>query len=542
MTTHLARHAILSLVVLVVASSGRAEDKPLRQAIDAELEAAWQKEKITPSPPASDAEFMRRVYLDLVGTIPTADEAAAFLKDAAADKRSRLIDQLLADPRYSEQQATHWDLLFFGRHPSDSELTGRREAFQKWLKEKFAKNERYDRIARELLLAQGGTYEGPAMFFAQFRSRPEDAAEAVSRLILGTQIHCARCHDHPFDKWSQTDFYGMAGFFVRLSFIETNEGGKRHYVVAEKSSGEVLFTGSVKTQKPGQKGEPVPARFLGGDVLEEPPLPKDFKEPDMKGMKTPPKPLFSRREKFAEWVLRPENPYFTKAAVNRVWSQFMGRGLVDPVDDLRESHAPSIPTLFQTMQEQFVAHQYDMKWLIREVLNSRAYQMSSSGTGADPRPQWYERARVRPLTAEEIMAAMRQATGFDDAIRMSGGKPDATKTPDQNYFLQSFGDPTNGRGEFQPSLNEHLFFNNSGTLRQSLIQPKKGNLADHLATSQAPWEDRIDRLFLAVLTRPPKESERQKFKEYLLAEKKPEAAIEEAIWVLLNTAEFRFNH
>jgi hypothetical protein len=533
--------AALAAVLLSSVPLG-AQEKPLREVIDAEIAAGWQREKLTPASPASDAEFLRRVSLDLIGVIPTADEAAQFLQDTAADKRSKLIDKLLDDPRYAEQQANFWDLLFFGRRPSDSELTTRREEFQKWLREKFAKNEPYDRWARDLLLAEGGTYEGPAMFFAQFRSRPEDAAEAVSRLFLGTQIHCARCHDHPFDKWSQTDFFGVAGFFVRLTYVEANEGGKRHYILAEKSSGEVLFTGPAATQTPGQKGEPVPARFLGGEMLQEPPLPADFKEPDLKGIKIPPKPLFSRREKFAEWAVRPDNPYFTKAVVNRVWAQFMGRGIVDPVDDIRESHPANLPQLFQTLQDQLIAHQYDLKWLIRELVNSQAYQLSAAGPATDALPRWYERARVRPLTAEEIMAAIRQATGFDDAVRAANGKPETTAMPDRPYFMTSFGEPTNGRGEFQPGLNEHLFLNNSGNLRQSLIQPKKGNLADSLINSPAPWEERVDRLFLAVLTRLPTQPEREKFVAYLTAENNAGPAVEEAIWVLLNTAEFRFNH
>ena len=503
-----------------------AQEKPLREVIDAEISAAWQREKLTPAPPASDAEFLRRVYLDLVGVTPTADEAAKFLNDTQTDKRSKLIEQLLDDPRFAEQQAAHWDLLFFGRKPADQELTNRREGFQKWLKEKFATNEPYDRWARDLLLAQGGTHEGPAMFFAQFRSRPEDAAEAVSRLFLGTQIHCARCHDHPFDKWTQTDFYGIAGFFARLTFIDAKEDGKRHYILAEKSSGEVLFTGPAAKQTPGQKGEPVAPRFLGGEDLQEPPLPEGFKEPDLKGIKDPPKPLFSRREKFVDWAARPENPYFTKAVVNRVWAQFMGRGIIDPVDDLRESHVASLPGVFQKLQEELISHQYDLKWLIRELVNTQAYQLSSAGTGTDAMPKWYERARVRPLTAEEIMAGIRQATGFDESIRAAGGKPETTALPERNYFLSSFGEPFNGRGEFQPSLNEHLFLNNSGTLRQSLIQPKKGNLADSLMNSTAPWEERVDRLFLTILSRRPTKSEREKFVAYLSAEKVSTPAVE----------------
>lgn len=519
-----------------------AQELPLRQIIDSQVAAQWQRAQITPAALASDAEFLRRVSLDLIGVIPTPDEAAAFLQDTSTDKRAALVDKLLADPRFAQQQANHWDLLFFGRRPNDVELTTRREAFQNWLRDKFAQNEPYDHWVRDLLLATGGTHEGPAMFYAQFRSRPEDVAEAVSRLFLGTQIHCARCHDHPFEKWTQTDFYGIAGFFVRLSYIDTNEGGKRHYILAEKSTGDVLFTGPAATQKPGQKGEPVPPRFLGGDMLQEPPLPADFKEPDLKGNKNPPKPLFSRREQFASWATRAENPFFTKAVVNRVWAQFLGHGFVEPVDDLRDSQSPILPELFQTLQQQLIAHQYDLKWLIRELVNSQTYQRSAAGPSTDALPATFDRARVRPLSAEEMMAAIRQATGFDDSIRAANGKPETTAMPERGYFLTAFGEPTNGRGEFQPSLNEHLFLNNSGTLRQSLIQPKKGNLADSLLNASTPWEERVDRLFLAVLTRLPSDAERQKFVAHLSAEKAAGPAIEEAIWVLLNTAEFRFNH
>ncbi|OAI47705.1 hypothetical protein AYO44_09080 [Planctomycetaceae bacterium SCGC AG-212-F19] len=520
----------------------RADDKPLRQIIDAEIRIGYEKEKLTPAADAGDAVFLRRVYLDLVGTIPTYEEVKQFLEDKSEDKRAKVIDKLLDDPRYPAQQARHYDLILFGRKPPDNELTMRREALQKWLRDKFAKNEPYNIWARELLLSDGATYDGPAMFYAQYRSRPEDTAEAVSRIFLGTQIHCARCHDHPFDKWKQTDFYGMAGFFVRLNYVETNKDGKRHYILAEKSSGEVLFTGPASQQTPGKKGDPVPARFLGGDLLEEPPLPRDFKEPDMKGNKNPPKPLFSRKEKFADWVTKPENPYFTKAIVNRIWAQFMGRGLADPVDNIRLDHPVGLAALLEALEKELIAHNYDLKWLIRELVNSQTYQMSSKGESVEALPRWYDRARVRPLTAEEIMVSWRAATGFDAALQASGGKPEATKIPDEPYFMMYYGEPTNGRGEFQPGLNEHLFMNNSGNLRQSMIQPKKGNLADSIVTSQAPWEERVERIFMTVLSRMPTERERKKFVDYLTAEQNAAPAVEEVIWVLLNTAEFRFNH
>jgi Protein of unknown function (DUF1549)/Protein of unknown function (DUF1553) len=524
-------------------SSVRAEETPLRQRIDAAVRAAWQTEGITPAPAADDAAFLRRLYLDLLGTIPSAEETVAFLKDTEDGKRARLIDKLLDDPRHIDHQTTTWDQLYFGRNPPDSELTNRRDGFRKWLRARLAANEPYDRWARELLTGDGATQDGPAMFFAQFRGKPEDTTEAVSRLFLGTQIHCARCHDHPFDKWKQTDFYGMAGFFVRMNFIEANHEGKRHYILAEKSSGEVLFTGPAAEQTPGKKGEPVPARFLGGELLSEPELPKGFKEPELKGNKNPPRPLFSRKQKFAEWATAVDNPYFTKAIVNRVWAQYMGRGLVHPVDDIRVRKPASHPELFEKLQEELVAHQYDLKWLTRELVNSQTYQLSSRNAVTDALPLQFERARVRPLTAEEMIASFRVATGFDAAVRVSGGKPEATKTPEEVYFMLNFGRPLNGRGEFQPGLNEHLFLNNSSALRQAMIQPRKGNLTDSIINSKATLEERVDQMFLAVLTRFPRDQERAKFVEYLSADKTALGpAVEEAVWVLLNTAEFRFNH
>jgi hypothetical protein len=528
--------ATVSLTALCDCRLAAAQEQMLRQVIDAEVRSAYQQESLTPAGLASDAAFLRRVYLDLLGTIPTHEEARRFLNDKAADKRAVLIDRLLDDPRYARHQADVWDLLFFGRNPADRDLTSRREGFQKWLTDQFARNVPYDRWVRELLLAEGLTDQGPAMFYALFRNEPAEAADAVSRLFLGTQLRCARCHDHPYEKWKQEDFYGMAGFFVRLTFVEAPRNGKRNYLIAEKSSGDVLFTGSAKEQKPGQKGKPLPARFLGGAVLEEPPLPADFREPDLKKAATAPAPLFSRKAKLAEWVTAADNPYFARAAANRLWAQFMGRGLVQPVDDLGSKKTPSHPHMLQALTEQLVAHQFDMKWFIRELVNSRTYQLASTGPATESAPVWYERARVRPLSAEEFFAAIRVASGFDAAEP----KPDQ-KLPGTEYMLQYFGEPTDGRGDFQPSLNEHLFLNNSGHLRQ-VIQRRKGNLADVLLTSTDSWEQRVERLYLSVLTRPPSAEEKQRFVTYLTAKPDAAARVEDAIWVLMNCAEFRFNH
>jgi hypothetical protein len=510
----------------------RAEERSLRLLLDAEVRAAWQREKIVPASRAGDAVFLRRIYLDLLGTIPSLEETRQFLRNTEPDKREKLIDKLLADARFAVQQANVWDLVLFGRDSPNLEGTRRRESFKKWLADKFARNEPYDRWVRDLLLAE---QDGTELFYVQYRNQPEDAAVAVSRIFLGTQLQCARCHDHPFESWTQRDFYGMAGFFVRLVVLDKPaEKGLRRFALGEKSTGEVLFSGAVKEQRPGRKGEPVPAKFLGGSTRDEPPLPKGFKEPAPKPGATPSRPLFSRKEKLAAWVAAADNPYLARVVVNRVWAQFLGRGLVHPVDDLNEKNTPSHPELFKAMTDQLIAHQFDLKWLIRELVNSATYQLAAEGTAKDALPLRYERARVRPLSAEELLAAIRTATGSDAAGLKIGDDVTA-------YFLRYFGTPTNGRGEFQGGLAEHLFLNNSGQLRQ-MIQRRKGNLADKLLASKEPWERRVDELFLSVLTRPPGAEERKKFVAYLSGEGKPESLVEEAIWALLNTAEFRFNH
>jgi hypothetical protein len=499
--------------------------------IDAEVQAAWQREKVTPAGRADDASFLRRVYLDLVGTIPTCDDALQFLRDADPAKRGKLIDKLLADPRFASQQANVWDLVLFGRDPPNGDATRQRDGFKKWLAGQFARNVSYDRWVRELLLAE---QDGSELFHVQFRNLPEEEAVAVSRIFLGTQLQCARCHDHPFAQWTQRDFYGMAGFFVRLVVLDrTGSDKQRHFAIGEKNTGEVLFTGAARDQKPGQKGEPIRAKFLGGAMLDEPPLPKDFKEP--RNPKTLPKPRFSRKEKLAAWTVASTNPYFARAAVNRVWAQFMGRGLVHPVDDLDGKNKPSHPALFQAMTEQFVAHQFDLRWLIRELVNSETYQAAGTGPATDALPQWYERARVRPLSAEELLAAMRTATGCEATGQKPGGDTIA-------YFLIYFGEPADGRGDFQGGLSDHLFLNHSDQVLR-MIRRTKGNLADTLLRSAEPWEKRVDRMFLSVLSRLPKPEERTRFIAQLTADpKKPEPLVEEAIWVLLACAEFRFNH
>jgi hypothetical protein len=531
--------------VLLLFAQAAFAGPPLREIIDSEIRAAWQREKISPAGPASDAEFLRRVSLDIVGVIPTHDETVAFLADPSPDKRRQLIDRLLDDPRYAKHMAELWDVLLFTRNPPGSEAD-KRDGIQKWLQKRFAENTPYDKLVRELLKAEGNSVEqGPPLYFVQYRQRPEDMTEAVTQTFLGVQLQCARCHNHPFEPWTQQDFYGMAAFLARLQIVTAGKvDNQSKLMVAEKSTGDILFTGSVKDDKPGKKGDPVAPKFLlAADVLTEPPLPEGFKEvAKFEENKPPPSPVFSRKDQLAEWITRADNPYFARATANRMWAMFLGRGLVHPVDNLSDANKPSHPELLDAIARELVEHQFDLKWLIRELCNSQTYQLSSVGPESDPMPRWFQQARVRPLSAEELMDSWKVATGFESSLKPDAKKKEGRFSPiDGGYMLRFFGQPNTGTGDFQGGLAEHLFLNN-GPVSQ-LIVTNPGSLHDSILKSSSPWNERIDRLFVALLNRTPTEEEHQKFSEFFTTDEKmnPER-VRDAIWALMTCSEFRFNH
>lgn len=510
-----------------------AQENRLRDTIDREIKSVWAKEKLVPPERSSDSAFLRRVYVDLVGMIPTYEETTAFLAAADPQKREKLIDVLLADSRYARQLAQVWDVNLLGRNPNGVGHPDNRRAFSQWLQSQFKNNEPYDRFVHKLLAAEE---EGSQLYYVVYRNS-DDLATTTMRTFLGTQLQCAKCHDHPYDPWTQRDYYGMAGFFVRTVITEgEKQENVTRYFVGERSTGEVSFTMLPKDATPGTKGEPVRPKFLGGDELQEPELPKDFKEPKVEPKQAPPKPLFSRREKVAEWITAKENPYLARAAVNRVWAQFMGRGFVHPVDDFNSKNEPSHPALLKALESQFIAHQFDLKWLIREIVNSDAYQAADVGPIKDALPKYYERARIRPLSVEELTASLHVATGL--------GVESALKSKPSGDMVKYLGEPVDGQGTFQGSLTEHLFIHNGDTFR-GLCYPRNGNLAESLLKSEADWNAKVERMFLSVLSRTPTIEERERFVNYLTMDPKDTKLaaqrMEETLWVLVASSEFRFN-
>jgi hypothetical protein len=539
--------ACLPLLCLACSVALVSAQTPLRDVIDQRIAAKWQEKNVTPAPAADDATFLRRIYLDICGTIPTADEAKAFLDDAAADKRTKLIDRLLEDPRYAQHQADEWDMIYFGRNPPGYD-SDKRAGFQRWLREQFAQNTPYDKIARSILKAEGNTAEqGTPMFLVQYREQPEDATVKITQTFLGVQLQCARCHDHPYETWTQLDFYGMAAFLARLQTVEAGEVNKQKKIfLGEKNLGEIKFTGPASEAEPGKKGEPVPPKFLLGEKLTEPEPPKDAKDERLKDGQEPPKPQFSRKDKLAEWITAKENPYFARAIANRIWAQYMGRGLVHPVDNLSESNKPSHPELLQEITDQIVHHEFDLKWLIREIVNSKAYQLAATGDVAEERPQWFERARTRPLSAEEMAEAWRTAVNF---VAVDPKAKEQLEKGERYYPMGEYqgkflGSPTDGVGNFLGGISEQLFFNNGGIDR--LFDHREGGLLHELSDkkNESPFEGRVERMYLAILSRRPSPEETQKFVEYLNVAEKDRIAerTREAMWALMTSSEFRFNH
>lgn len=530
-------HLLLATLVSACCDSEALAEKPLRDAIDAAVRSAWAQQKLTPAAPASDAEFLRRIYLDLVGTIPTYEETLAFLDSDAAGKREKLIDQLLADPRFAQHQADVWDMVLVGRDPP-SNYANIRDGFQDWLRSRFEKNVPYDVWVRDLLIAEGTTREGGGMFYVQYKGPTfvEDTTEAVTRVFMGVQIQCARCHDHPFEKWKQLDFYGVAAFLARLEIVDIDVKGsglESVYAVGEQELGDVLFTGPAINATPGKKGEPVKPKFLHETVsLVEPAA--EGKVVRFPSKKVPPKPGFSRREKLIEWLTDPENPYFTKAVANRVWAQFIGSGIVHPVDNLSSKNPPVLPDLFATLSQELVAHNYDLKWYIRELVSSQTYQVSAAGSG-EPLPTLYQHARSRPLSAEELASAWRTAIGYTPEKSAKPSKDERYRPFDQSGLIRYFGRPVTGAGVFEGGMQEHLFMNNGPLYRT--IGGKNG-LAESVGDQNAPVDKRVERLFLQALNRRPSEAEAEKFATHLTSG----GLAADAVWSLVTSSEFRFNH
>ena len=540
-----ARSGLTAVLIVLTSPPVALADEPLHTRIDRLIAAGHPGYDKQAAPLADDAEFLRRVTLDLAGTIPTAVEARAFLADTDPDRRAKTIDRLLAGPGYPRRMAQAFDVILMERR-KDTRVP--RPAWEGYLRETFSANRPYDEFVRELLSADGTDAKSrpAAKFFLDRDLEPNLVTRDLARVFLGRNLTCAQCHDHPtVADYKQADYYGIQAFINR-TFLFPNAQAPTA-VVAEKADGEVNFTSVFdKSKKTSATGPRMP----GLKSLEEPKAEKGKEYQVAPAKDVRPVPAYSRRARLAAAVTAPDNPAFARTAVNRLWALMLGRGIIDPVDQDHAGNPPSHPELLDLLAREFVAHGYDVKWLLREIALSKTYQRSSEvpASMSEVPATKYLVAPLKPLSAEQLAYALGEATGqtgIDRAAldaKATEAAVDAKLAPLLTAFRGvyggSAGEPDDGTTQ---TLSQTLFLKNGPVVR-GLTQPKTGNLADRM--TKLPHDHAADELFLSVLTRRPTADERSGVAAALT--RTPAAArpafCGELVWALVTSAEFRFNH
>jgi hypothetical protein len=489
--------------------------RPVHNFIDELVDARLRKLNIHPSGLCNDADYLRRVYLDIIGTLPTADEARRFLASNDPQRRAKLVDELLQRPEYADLQALKWsDVLRVDRL-----ALGHKAAYSyyRWIRESFAENVPFDEFARSVVTASGPLSDQPAGNLYKVTKTPGTSASTLSQVFLGVRIECAQCHHHPFDRWGQRDYAGMQAYFSQVNFKTTKRG-------------QFLTPTKKGATKHPRSGEVVEAHALLQVEPEETP------EGD-------------RRELFAQWLTAKDNQWFARNIVNRVWAHYLGRGIVEPVDDVRLTNPPTNPELLDTLADHFVASGYDLHELIRTITASRTYQLSSQPVASNERDeQNYSRALFRRLDAEVRFDMICQVTGMPEKFR---GMPDGYRAIQlwdsqvKHYFLSLFGRPIRSTAcecerATEPSVGQVLHILNSPEI-QSKLSDGGGRLVK-LVNQTADDSQLVEELYLSFYSRFPTEEERQAVTTYLGQAPDRQRAAEDVAWSLMNTVEFLFNH
>ncbi len=483
--------------------------------IDELVFAKLKRMRVIPSPLCSDAEFIRRASLDVTGTLPSAERVKQFLADRVPDKRSRLVDELLTSSEYADFWALKWGDLFTN---TPQFLYNGTAYFQAWLRDAVAANMPFDRFARALITASGGTYEALPSNFYSIMKKPEDMATFTSQVFLGVSLECARCHDHPSEKWRRDDFLGVAAFFSQVKF----KGGQRN------NERFLYIEPDLEFNHPQTK-KPVRAKFLGGE-------PASFR------------PGEDRRARFVQWLTSPANPYFARAAVNRVWRELLGRGIVEPPDDFRITNPPSHPELLERLAADFVEHSYDLHQVLRRILNSRTYQLSARPNSTNQEDRiGFSRYSIRRLTAEQLLDAIAQVTQVPEQFPYFYPGKRAIQLPDpivDSYFLTIFDRSSRENAtctrKQSNSLTQSLHLVSGETLNGK-IHNERGALARLLREERSDREI-VEQFYLAALSRPPRAEELALAEAGLKRAASRRAGLEDVLWTLLNSKEFLYNH
>jgi hypothetical protein len=492
--------------------------------------------RLGPSPPCDDATFLRRASLDATGTLPAPETVEAFLKDADPDKRRKLVDRLLDSPEYVDAWASRWGELFQNRVERDQDQRGRKgvRGFARWIREQVRENRPWDEVVRGVLTAKGPLSQEPAGGYYLVNRKPEEIAEAATHAFLGTRIQCAKCHNHPLERFTQDDYYGMAAFFTRV-----------------KTDGKNTDEGkAVDVGLPARRGRKKAANVSGEKVGIEQPRTHQF---------LPPKPLDRSsvaleanqdpREALADWVTSKDNRLFSRSIVNRVWKTYFSVGLVEPVDDLRATNPATNEPLLDALCDDLIAHKFDLKHLMRTILNSRTYALSS-----DPLPgnvsdrKFFSHYYPRRLPAEVLADAISSATGVPEHFEGYADGLLAIQLPDpkvRSYLLDTFGRPERvtpcaceRSGEVTMPQVLHLM---NGEAMERRLGADDGRLKG-LVKSGASDRDIVNRLFLATLGRLPTDEQWRTIESDLASSGDRESVMRDLLWALVNAKEFLFNH
>ncbi len=495
--------------------------------IDDLAAAKFRELGLEPSPLCDDATFIRRAYLDAIGSLPTVKETRAFLESTDPAKRSRLVDRLLGltgDPAldiYNDRYATFWTLKWSDLIRNNSKDLGEQGmwALHNWIKDCFRTNRPIDAVVRELVVAKGSIYSnGPANYF---RVNKDAAAltESTAQLFLGIRLECAKCHHHPFETYSQADYYGLAAFFARVGSKSSEEFGLfgRDRVVMVRASGEVRHPRTRELMKPTP---------LGGEPIDD---------------------SLDRRIPLADWLTSADNPYFARSVANRYMGYLLGRGLVEPLDDMRSTNPPSNAQLLDQLARDFVEHHFDLKQLMRTIMHSRLYQLSSQPTPANLSDRrFYSHYLVKRISAEPLLDAIDQVTEVQTKFRNLPLGTRAIALPDAeypNYFLNTFAKPRRASVcECERSPDENLaqaLHTLNGDTLATKIAHKKGRVA-RLLEAKTPHEQIVRELYLAALCRPASEAELALSRQFLEESPSPKECYEDLLWALVNSKQFLF--
>ncbi|MFM7168324.1 MAG: DUF1549 domain-containing protein [Planctomycetaceae bacterium] len=485
--------------------------------VDRLVFARWQNLHLLPSEVCSDDVFLRRATIDLTGRLPSPEELRAFQADPAADKRSRMIDQLLESPDFTELWVMRWAELLQIRTSNGVSPKGLL-LYDRWLRERVRAGVTIDKIVKELLPATGGTFENPATSYYQTETTPQLLAENVAQSFLGTRIQCAQCHNHPFDRWTMDDYYGFASFFSQVGYKQAQD--PREIMIFNAAAGGL--------KHPVGDRDAVPT-FLGAGTAVLP-AGADY------------------REILAAWLPTPANPAFGRNLANVVWSHFFGMGIVEPVDDVRVSNPPSNPALLQYLGEKLSRDGYDIKPLVREICNSRTWQLSTQRNDSNRLDErHFSHGKVRRMRAEVLLDCISQVTATADDFRGLPAGSRAIQIADgqtPNYFLSTFGRSTRATAcscevKTSPTLSQALHLLNGETTSGKIAE---GQLIERLLQQHDDPLIVVRELYVRCLSREPSQAELEKIQARLEEQGDLQQSLTDLFWALLNSNEFVFNH